>query len=163
MDKPFRVFGNPVESFWQKVQKGDGCWLWVGATNTKGYGQQRVAGKLVFAHRLSYEIHVGPIPDGMHVDHLCWNPACIRPDHLRLLTNAENHQNLRGANAASTSGIRGVHWIKRKSAWRAEVTLGGRGHHLGYFSDMREAEAIVTAWRRQHMPYSEMDKRKESA
>ena len=162
MDKPFRVFGNPVESFWQKVEKGDRCWLWAGAANTKGYGQQRVGGKLVLAHRLSYEIHYGPIPAGMHVDHLCWTPACVRPRHLRLLTNAENHQNLRGASAVSTSGVRGVHWVKQKRAWRAEVTLGGRSHHLGYFSDMREAEETVTAWRREHMPYSEMDKREEA-
>lgn len=159
MDKPFRVFGDPRASFHQKVDRSGDCWLWTGAKNARGYGQQRVAGKAVLAHRLSYILHVGEIPEGMHVDHLCWTKECVNPAHLRLATNAENHQNLKGANSTSTSGVRGVSWISAKRSWRAEATLDGERHHLGYFASLEEASAVVSDWRRQHMPFSHMDRK----
>lgn len=163
MSKPWRKFGDPEGSFWQKVQKGDGCWLWSGSLNVKGYGQQRIDGTNRLAHRYSYELANGPIPDGVYVDHLCYTPACVRPEHLRLATPGENLQNLRGASSASKSGVRGVYWIAEKKAWRAEVTLDYKSNHLGYFSTVEEAERAAVAWRREHMPFSEMDKRKEIA
>ena len=67
-------------------EPNSGCWLWAGADNGEGYGKFR--GK--YAHRLSYERHKGPIPDGLHLDHLCRMPCCINPDHLEPVTNAEN-------------------------------------------------------------------------
>lgn len=163
MDKPFRVFGSPVESFWQKVKKEEECWVWTGSLGGSGYGQQRIEGKLVYAHRFSYEIHVGPIPEGMQVDHVCWTPTCVRPDHLRLATRTENQQNRKGASAVSRSGIRGVFWDESQKVWRAEAWLNGSAHRLGRFSSPAEAEEAVVAWRRENMPYSEMDKRKEIA
>lgn len=163
MDKPFRIFGDPRASFWAKVNKTDTCWLWNGSMNARGYGQQRVAGTIFLAHRLSYSWHIGAIPDGMHVDHLCWVKSCVNPEHLRLATNAENHQNLPGASPASTSGVRGVSWVSAKRAWRAEATVNGDRYHLGYFSDLREAAEVVSDWRRKNMPFSEMDKKKEAS
>ena len=162
MDKPLRVSGNPVESFWQKVHKSDECWLWVGSKTVGGYGKLGIAGVSTLAHRFSYEIHCGPIPGGLHVDHLCWTRACVRPGHLRLVTNAENLQNMKGATPRSTSGVRGVYWIKEQKAWRAEVTLNGKANRLGCFSTVGEAEKVVVAWRRENMPFSEMDKKKET-
>jgi hypothetical protein len=59
-----------------------GCWLWSGAPNRQGYGRLLVAGRAVKAHRLSYEMHKGAIPDGMSVLHRCDTPACVNPAHL---------------------------------------------------------------------------------
>lgn len=67
-----------------------GCWEWTGATARGGYGSQWWDGKLHRAHRLSYEVFVGPIPEGLTLDHLCRNKACIRPSHLEPVTNDEN-------------------------------------------------------------------------
>lgn len=74
-------------TFWEKVSKSEGCWLWTGRT-VKGYGKH--SGKL--AHRVAYEEMVGPIPDGLELDHLCRTPLCVRPDHLEPVTR---HVNMR--------------------------------------------------------------------
>ncbi len=66
-----------------------GCWLWEGYGK---YGLIRVNGKHVLAHRAAYEAFIGPIPDGMHIDHLCRTPSCVNPAHLEPVTQRENVQ-----------------------------------------------------------------------
>lgn len=87
--------------FWARVGAGgDGCWPWQGVITVYGYGVLLVGSKVrgtrrrLMAHRVSYELLVGPIPDGLQIDHLCRNRACVRPDHLEPVTNRENQ--LRG-------------------------------------------------------------------
>lgn len=75
---------------WKYVTKTDTCWLWVGAKDGGRYGIIRVAGKNIKAHRATYEILLGKIPDGLTVDHLCRNRECVNPDHMELVTNKEN-------------------------------------------------------------------------
>lgn len=85
----------PVEvRFWRYVEKTESCWNWVGKSkNRQGYGQIQSGGKGTphkLAHRLSYEIHKGAIPDGLVVMHSCDNPSCVNPDHLSVGTHSQN-------------------------------------------------------------------------
>jgi hypothetical protein len=71
--------------------KGEsGCWLWLGSKLPRGYGILSVQSKKKYAHRLSYETFVGPVPDGLDVMHLCDNPSCINPGHLQAGTHKQN-------------------------------------------------------------------------
>lgn len=97
-----------AERFWKKVNKDapGGCWLWTGATFDNGYGHLSEGGECkhrLLAHRVSYELHNGPIPDGLLVCHNCPdgdNPRCVNPDHLWFGTPADNNQDMRGKGRA---------------------------------------------------------------
>lgn len=81
--------------FWEKVIKigNGGCWRWKGAIvggENGGYGQFRVGDRRIVAHRVAYELLVGPIPEGLELDHLCRNRWCVNPAHLEPVTHLEN-------------------------------------------------------------------------
>lgn len=79
--------------FWKKVtHSDDGCWEWTATKINTGYGHFRVGNRLVLAHRAAWELAIGPIPEGMVIDHICSNRACVRLDHLRVVTPTENAQ-----------------------------------------------------------------------
>lgn len=86
--------------FWKRVKQGDGCWAWRGAKDSSGYG--------VFwdfetkkAHRVAYELSVGPIPQGLTLDHLCRNRSCVNPKHLEPVTSGVN--TLRGGSPSAVN------------------------------------------------------------
>lgn len=86
------------------VDEASGCWVWTAARTSKGYGQFRIGPRPVRAHRYAYTLLVGPIPDGLQLDHLCRNRLCVNPGHLEPVTNWEN--TLRGENFIGAYGRR---------------------------------------------------------
>lgn len=137
------------ERFWSKVDKTGECWLWTALCNHDGYGRFKYEGKMVYSHRLAYEWVYCEIPEGAQVDHRCHTRNCVRPEHLRLATHAQNQQNRRGANSDSATGIRGVGWHKQARKYYARVKLSGKMYSAGYFDTLEEAEAAVIAKRRE--------------
>lgn len=88
---------NLPERFRSKVRvdQETGCWLWTAGTDGRGYGlfwhgRRGSGGKMHRAHRWAYEVLVGPIPDGLELDHLCRVRPCVNPDHLEPVTHLEN-------------------------------------------------------------------------
>lgn len=77
--------------FWAKVVESGECWLWTGSTDKmSGYGRIRIDRSTKYVHRVSYELMVGDIPEGLHLDHLCRNRACVNPYHLDPVTSGVN-------------------------------------------------------------------------
>jgi len=164
--RPIVLSESDVKRFRSKLAPANdaGCTLWTGHRSHKdGYGRMDVGSRLngtkrsLLAHRISYTIANGPIPQGMTVDHICHTHDCVAPTHLRLATNAENNQNRDGAYANSKSGMRGVILHKASGLWRAEAMANGEKHHLGYYKTPEAANDVLVAWRREHMPFSVRD------
>lgn len=84
-----------TSDFWAHVATGDGCWEWTRARNRRGYGVVNLQSGQVKAHRLAWELTNGPIPAGRYVLHSCDNPPCVRPDHLRIGSLADNNRDAR--------------------------------------------------------------------
>jgi len=114
----------PLERFTAKVEKTDGCWLWMGYINPKpgkGYGTFYDGKKAVRAHRWAYENFVGPIPEGLQLDHLCRVRHCVNPSHLEPVTARENirrGENHVAKNARKTHCLHG-HEFTEENTYRS--------------------------------------------
>lgn len=79
-----------TDRFWRKVEVTDDCWNWIGALTSRGYGSLGFNTQPWLAHRFAYTHLVGPIPDGLTVDHTCFNTRCVKPGHLEVVSLQEN-------------------------------------------------------------------------
>lgn len=87
-----RIHGDDERRFWSKVDASGDCWEWTGGRTDTDYGLFNVDRRMVKAYRFSYELLVGPIPDGLEIDHLCRMRHCVNPDHLEPVTRSENNR-----------------------------------------------------------------------
>ena len=90
------------------VEPNSGCWLWTAATLFHGYGAIRIDGQTKRAHRVSYELFNGPIPEGMHILHKCDTPCCVRPDHLKVGDHKENMHDMIAKGRDKHEGLLGA-------------------------------------------------------
>lgn len=137
----------PLEQrFWPKVEKTDGCWNWKGALNTSGYGRLSLGGRgslMARAHRVAYELVVGPIPDGQDLDHLCRNRACVKPAHLEPVSRQVNL--LRGETITATNAVKthcpAGHELTGDNLVRYDLERGTRKCRTCYNARMRAFRA----------------------
>jgi hypothetical protein len=150
---------DPVEQrFWTKIEKSGGCWLWTAYITTHGYGSFW-DGKYISAHRYSYALANGPIQKGLEIDHVCHNRGCVKPDHLRIVTQKQNNENQNGVTARNTSGVLGVFWNSRVNKWEASVTHNYKKILVGRFEDIEVAEAAVIAKRNKLFTHNDQDRK----
>ena len=132
------------QRFKLKVRKTPVCWEWTGA-KTRGYGQIGTGGKVQYAHRVSWELVNGQIPEGMFLDHRCGNRLCVRPDHLRLATRQQNAAYILHRRKNST-GFRGVQHLP-SGKWLAVVRCHNMTAYRGVFNSRYEAAIEAAAAR----------------
>lgn len=156
---PARFSRSKDTRFWSHVDKSNGpesCWLWTGYKDPLGYGMY---GRHSFAYHYPWEQLHGPIPVGKVLDHICNNPACVNPDHLRAITQQQNCEHLKGAHRDNhSSGIRGVSWVKRRHNWQVEVCHAGHRYFGGHFANLRDAEQAAINLRNKLMTFNDLDR-----
>ena len=147
-----------------EVDPDSGCWIWPHAVNHLSYGSVRFQGKAWPVHRLMFSIFVGPLVEGLVVDHIdCISTACCNPAHLRQVRQAGNMQNRRSISTANTSGHPGVSWDKENSKWIAQIMVDRKRLFLGRFPNLDDAIAARKAGEAKYHPYRDPEYREPVA
>jgi len=139
-----------VERFMGKVTIGElgKCWLWTASRSEEGYGFIRISSSTKKAHRVSFELFVGVIPDGMLVLHSCDNPPCVNPAHLKLGTDATNAIDkaikFRGHKSKTGTPFGAV---RNGNGWTAQCRYGGKRFFLGHYNTAEEASSVALAFK----------------
>ena len=113
-----------------------------GSFHTGGYRRVKVNGENVMEHRVIYEMHHGPIPEGMEIDHINGDPADNRIKNLRVVTSSENKQNQKT--------VKGFSFHKAKGKFLAQIMADGKTIHLGYHETPVDANAAYLRAKREH-------------
>ena len=132
---------TPKERFEKHVDRSGNCHIWTGGKVGSEYGCFHINGKQELAHRVAYISAWGEIPEGLVIDHRCWTPACVNPDHLRAVTQKQNMENRSGAQRNSASGVRGVYL--KAGAWAATLKSAGKTINAGSYSTIAEADGAA--------------------
>jgi hypothetical protein len=139
------------DRFWNKVRKlsDEECWPWIASTTGNGYGHMQKNGVHEYAHRISWELHFGVVPESMDVLHKCDNPPCVNPNHPFLGGARENIKDMwnkekrprRVLAGYGLSGFRGVLRYNER-LWQAKI-YRPKQEHLGLYSTITEAKLAV--------------------
>lgn len=133
---------SPEESFQIRTIWENDCLVWQGSTNSWGYGEIWIGDRTITAHCYAWTRSKGPIPDGMLVDHKCFNRACCNIDHLRLATHQENMMNKPGPRRDNkSSGVRNVY--KSGNRWSVKVGLNRKRYSFGSYETIEEAREVA--------------------
>lgn len=149
------------DRFWVKVEKTATCWLWTAFRDEQGYGKFArggAAGGMARAHRVTYEAFLGPIPDGMYVDHLCHVRHCVNPAHLKAVTPRQNSENRTGASRGNPTGVRGVRRRPNSERFEVRVFHAGKAYNGGCFGSLHDAESVAIALRNRLMTNNVADR-----
>jgi hypothetical protein len=121
-----------ADRFWEKVDKTGDCWIWTASVLKTGYGCIRIDKKTVRAHRVAYELSVGPIPEGALLRHTCDNPRCVNPHHLLLGDKRSNTQDAmeRGQHVLGERHYKAKLSNADVRAIRAKLAAGATGRSL---------------------------------
>lgn len=134
--------GGLAERLWSRIRRDEkGCWLWTGAITAQGYGSLRINYEGLLAHRVMFELLVEPIPDGLHLDHLCRVRACCNPAHLEPVTCGEN--------------------LRRSPLHNANKQRCARGHEYDHIRDGRRRCSLCNAIN--HKASRERERRRRAA
>lgn len=149
--KRWQIYGDPTvtinstsheESFAKHTEWQGDCLIWTGFIGSGRYGRIRVNGEYHSAHRYAWETAHGPIPEGMYIDHKCWNTACVNVDHLRLATPADNSAYRSGPSPENKStGIRNVRRSGR--GFQVVIKKNNTNHYFGTHYTIEEAAEVA--------------------
>jgi len=109
-----------------------------GCTRADGYVHVVFDGVRHYGHRLAWQMDVGPIPEGMEIDHIDHDPSNNRISNLRLVTKSGNRKN-RSRDSRNKSGVNGVYWAPHANAWSAQIRSDHKVRHIGYFKVLADA------------------------
>lgn len=129
------------QRFWPKVAKTEGCWQWTAAKTSWGYGVFWDGARLVGAHRYAYESEVGPVGEGLDLDHLCRNPSCVNPAHLEPVPHRVN---VARGDAGKATGVKNL--AKTHCPQGHEYALGNTYINPG--SGQRHCRECRRQWKR---------------
>lgn len=158
------MMGEIQDRFWAKVDKSGECWLWTAARFTQGYGCVSIWRKVKKAHRVAWEWENGPVPDGLQLDHLCFNKLCVRPDHLEPVTPAINARRAtyryvgasfeyckrghpRNGTTRACVECRRQNYANRNAADHVRRARRGAGSHLSSAQERERLGRILLGWR----------------
>lgn len=153
-----------MDRFFQKVDMSRDCWIWKAGTDKDGYGKIYVDGKTIRSHRVSWEIHNGPIPKNMCVLHKCDNPPCVNPEHLFLGTSTDNNRDRevknRGRYRNKTHCPQGHKYteentfINPQGHRKCKICVRARGRKQYYARKVRQSELSINCHIKQtHCPH----------
>lgn len=138
----YGYFSSHEEAFKAHTRWHGDCLIWEGTKLPKGYGTVSALGIKKYAHRYAWERVNGTVPEGLVVNHTCWNTRCVNVEHLEAATVSENNSYMSGAQINNkTSKVRNVE--KKRDKWQVRVQKNGKRYNFGVYDTIEEAAAVA--------------------